>query len=151
MSGDTCIPFSHYQFIWLTSWTSLISSLYGYWKGLTYDLYMIPGSVFVTSMIYWSYPVEKSWREYLDVSVVRICAVLITYRAFYAEYVILQQVLMWFGISWFYYGLNFYRSNRIDEYTLCHMLLHIFGNLSNAALFSGYVEPICSPNSLLCG
>ena len=53
MSGETCLPFSHYRYLWLSSWTAFASALYGSAMGHPYDVIATPANIFLTSMLYW--------------------------------------------------------------------------------------------------
>lgn len=140
--GKTCLPYSHYRYLWLSSWTSFASALYGSAMGHPYNVIAIPANIFLTSMIYWHNPINTSWRYYLDIFTVHAMLVYAVYRAYNAEYM------------WYTYGawvgvplLNaasqrYYKNGHYDASVFFHVLLHICGNVGCVVLFSGYVQPL---------
>jgi len=62
----------------------LISCIYAIYKN-HYDLALVPGGVFLTSINYWRCP-DYSWRRYLDMIYVKLALIYQIYRAYNAEY-----------------------------------------------------------------
>lgn len=152
----TCLPYKYYRFLWLSSWTSFAATSYGIYLGYPYDVYMVPCNIFVTSMIYWSYPVNYSWRYYLDVYLVKIHLLYALYRFYNSEYMIPTYFIWLLGVPGLYaMSLYYYQKKMYFESMICHVLVHCSGNLGNFLIFSGKVEDFCAPNSwtqkLLCG
>jgi hypothetical protein len=140
--GETCLPFSHYRYLWLSSWTAFASALYGSAMGHPYDVIATPANIFLTSMLYWHYPVHNTWRYYLDVFTTHAMILYAVYRAYNAEYM-WYTYAVWTGVPlfnalWGYY----YKNGQYDASVFFHALLHICGNVGCFVLFSGHVKPL---------
>ena len=128
------LSYEYSIYIWYVSWLSLLSSGFGYYKQVPCSLYIIPFSVFVTSILYWHKP-DYSWRRYLDIGVVISGLLYKLYYAFsttiYAEY----YAIMVLAISC--YGISTYCANKhAGLSTFWHCMLHIIANVGNIVLYS---------------
>ena len=132
------LPPTYSNILWGGSWMSLASALYAIHRG-HYDLAIIPGGVWLTSINYWRKP-DYSWRRYVDISYVHLSLAYQIWRARNSEYRIYYYTTLAIGCSFFPLGVSFYQSDDICKSTLCHLMVHVFGNISNFILYSGYVD-----------
>ena len=96
-------------FLWNISWLSLVSSIYAIYNG-HYDLAIVPGGVFLTSINYWRNPIFSSWKRKLDVNYICCALIYQSIRAYYAEYALLYYCIMIFGIG--FYPISYYYYNK---------------------------------------
>ena len=125
------------RFLWNISWFSLVSALFASFMG-KYDLAIVPGSVFITSLNYWRDP-DYSWRRWLDMGVVITTCAYQGIRAYSAENARIYYCIMGLAASCFPIGCYFYSLKMLWPSTLCHAGVHIFGNMANIILYSGRV------------
>lgn len=130
------------RILWTTSWLFLGTSVYTVYNQ-HYDLVIIPGGLFLTSINYWSDPHFNSWQRTVDVYYIYISFSYQVIRCYNAEYII--HFLLGIVICCFLYKLSSitYNNNMILLSALLHSSLHIAANLSIAGLNSGYIEPFC--------
>lgn len=135
---DGCIlPRKYYSILYASSYLSLISVVYASYREY-YTLSCIPGSVFLTSILYWQRP-DYSWRRTVDMAVVNTALVMNCYVAWWAQR------------GWFYYGITsfavclyivareLYKRGYLLESTVCHAGLHLFANIANLVMYSGNI------------
>ena len=127
-------------FIWKASWLSLISCLYAIYQNYI-DLALVPGGVFITSLIYWRKP-DYSWRRTLDMNYVRVALLYQILRSYGAEYGMPHFLSMILAVSCFPLSWKYYNDNRLWESVYIHCLVHLFGNIGNIILYSGEIQPI---------
>lgn len=132
-------PLSKDQTICLyrTSHLFLAASIYAIYRGY-YTISIGPGSIFLTSILYWIEP-DYSWRRYLDMAVSKTgftYQLLLAYnaengKAYYAT--VLTAAL--------FYPLGMYFSAKENYWasTYSHMGLHILRNIANIILYSGAI------------
>jgi hypothetical protein len=144
----TSLPYKYYRFLWLSSWTSFAALSYGLYLGHPYNVYVIPGNVFITSIVYWSYPITYSWRYYLDIYTVQTHLLYALYRFYNSEYMI-QIYIIWLIIVPCCYktSLHYYKRKMYFEFVVYHSLIHACGNLGNIVAFSGKIEDLCAAKS----
>jgi len=148
MSMTTTVPFSHYRILWATSWLSFASSLYGAAMGQPYNVYMVPTNIFITSMLYWPYPVRYTWRYYADVFVTHFMILYAIYRAANAEYMG-ATYFIWMGVPISHLlSEYYYMTGRYDESVAAHAVLHFLGNLGNFIIYSGKFMDFCDRNAM---
>jgi len=126
------------KYIYNISYLCIPVTIYAIYR-THYDLAMVPFGVFLTSINYWYYP-TYSWRRTLDTFAVKFSILYQIYRSIVAENAIMYYVFL--SISIIFYQL----SNRVHKKhswlgTIFHSGVHIFGNISNLILYSGYVKP----------
>lgn len=126
-------------FIWKASWASLYALKTGH-----YDLAIIPGGVFVTSLNYWRNPDFLSWRRHVDVSYVQLALVYQMVRAYNAEYAKLYYLTMVLGMSCYPISYHYYYKKQYWRSTYMHSCVHVISNIANVILYSGYVLPIAA-------
>jgi hypothetical protein len=135
------LPPSYANLLWYVSWLSLVSALYAYGRGY-YDLAIVPGGVWVTSINYWRKP-DYSWRRYVDIAYVHTALLYQILRAHESEYRILYYRILAIGCLFFPVGVFFHKKSELRKSTWCHAMVHVLGNVSNFVLYSGYVAPLC--------
>lgn len=119
MENDNCILIpQQYVFIWRVSFLSLFSSMYAFYKG-HYDLTMVPGGVFLTSIIYWYKP-DYSWRRTLDVTYVRLAVIYQIIRAYNAQYSNIYYSTLFLSICFYPLGVYYYKNNHTWSSTYAH-------------------------------
>ena len=136
-----CILYpKQYSYIYKISFLSFFSSLYAIYRGY-YDLALVPGSVFLTSINYWRKP-DYSWRRYFDVFIVLLVFTYQNVRAYKAEYMYTYYTLMTISVFFFFFGIYLFKINEWWYSVYSHCLLHFFANLSNFILYSGHIAPL---------
>jgi hypothetical protein len=138
MKNNVCkLNPQQYYFIWKVSWLSLFSCIYGLYNE-HYNIAFAPGCVFLTSINYWRKP-EYSWRRYLDINFVIFAFIYTNIRAINAEYYFEYYLLSSVGVC--FYPIAIYNNHK-ERYWLSvysHCMIHVFGNLANIFLYSGYI------------
>lgn len=119
------------------AWLSFGSGLFAIYRG-HYDLCHVPVGVWLTSLLYWSHPVD-GWRRRLDMG---WAAFGVLYQSSWAISNADHANLPYFallGLALACYPMGHYYHNRGNTWAGCywHSGLHIFGNLSNVALYLG--------------
>jgi hypothetical protein len=127
------------NFLWSTSWMSLVSSTYGMYMGV-YDIASTTGLIFLSSINYWHKP-DYSWRRYLDTGIVYFGLTYHVIRAYNSQYAIYYYSGITFSCLMFPLGIYFYKKKQFWKSTISNSALHIVANLSNMLLYSGYIEP----------
>jgi len=136
-----CILYpKQYSYIYKISFLSFFSSLYAIYRGY-YDLALVPGSVFLTSINYWRKP-DYSWRRYFDVFIVLLVFTYQNVRAYKAEYMYTYYTLITISVFFFFFGIYLFKINEWWYSVYSHCLLHFFANLSNFILYSGHIAPL---------
>ena len=126
-----------YLFIWKVSFLSLFSSIYAINNG-HYDLALVPGGVFLTSINYWRKPVPNSLRRYIDITYITLGVSYQSIRAFNAEYYLEHYITLAIAISFYQVGVFFYNKKQYWNATYSHCMIHVIANISNIILYSGY-------------
>jgi hypothetical protein len=136
-----CILYpKQYSYIYYSSFLFLLSSLYASYRGY-YDLALVAGCVFLTSINYWRKP-DYSWRRYFDIFIATLILTYQNIRAYKAEYMYTYYTLIAIGVFFFFFGIYLFKINELWYSTYSHCLLHIFANLSSFILYSGYIAPL---------
>jgi hypothetical protein len=125
-------------FLWKISWLSLISSIYAIVNG-HYDMAIVPGGVFITSINYWRDPVYSSWRRKVDINYIAIALTYQSVRAYTAEYARIYYWTMLLGIAFYPLSYHYYYKQLYWKSTYCHSMVHIIANIANIILYSGYI------------
>lgn len=125
---------AQYNILWTSSWISLYPTIEAF-KQKKYDLAFCSGSVFLTSINYWYFPI-KSWRKTLDIMTVNtvICYQLYRTRKLtqYRRRKFLGLTIL--GVSSFLLSKYSYNRRLYWDATYFHFGLHIIGNLGNFIL-----------------
>ena len=127
-----------YLFIWKIAFLSLFSSTYAIYNS-HYDLALVPGGVFLTSINYWRKPVPTSWRRYIDITYIALGVSYQSIRAFNAEYSFEHYITLVIAMSFYPIGIYFYNKKQYWYSTYSHSMIHIIANLSNVILYSGNI------------
>jgi hypothetical protein len=143
MNDDNCILCKEQSnCIWEISFLSIFSSLYAIYRGY-YDLALLPGGIFLTSINYWRHP-TYSWRRNVDIIYVKLALTYQLIRSYGAENSILYYILLLIGIG-FYYIAKYYGNQQMFWHsTYSHCMIHVMATISNFVLYSGYIVPIDS-------
>jgi hypothetical protein len=143
---------SQANLLWRVSFLSLGSSFYAWYRGYD-DLVMVPGGVFLTSILYWSYP-DYSWRRTLDISYVCTALCYQLYKVFsasFCEHKLAFLLFLGMGITSYVMGIVFYMQEKYWWSTYAHALLHVFANTSNLILYSGNIKSIKNIKNIMTG
>lgn len=127
------------EFIWRLSFLCVLSFVYAVCRKY-YDLALVPLAIWITSMVYWYHPVD-GWRRYIDISVVALALSWQVYRAWFAEYRLIYYCVVGIAILFYVIGKLLDPIDSILS-TIAHGALHVFANLSNLILYSGYIPPL---------
>jgi len=133
----TILDKNQYILIYKTSYLSLCSFCYALYN-VQYKLSIVPCMVFLSSILYWHNPIN-SWRRYLDIVVVNICALYQFNFAFRSTYAIPYYIISCIGICFYPIGIYYFKKNNYWKSTYSHILLHIFANFANILLYSGNI------------
>ena len=123
-----------------TSWFSLGACLYGLYQG-HYDMAIVPGAVFLTSINFWRDPVH-GWRRTLDIVCVQCCLYYQLLRAAGSQFAIPYMCIKIIGMLFFPISLYYYQKGDIWTGVYLHTLLHFFANVANVVLYSGTILAI---------
>lgn len=135
----TILERDQYMLIYRVSHLSLISFLYALYRS-QYSLVIVPGSVFLTSTLYWHKP-DYSWRRYLDMAVTKTCFIYQGIMAYNAEFSTEYYLLIAIAISFYPIGLLYYKKGDTWRSTYSHVMLHILANIANLSLYSSKELP----------
>lgn len=134
-----CILYpEQYKIIYNVSFLSLGTSIYAVYNGY-YDLSVVPGGVFLTSINYWIYP-DYSWRRYLDMAYVKLAFIYQVYKAYGSQYMVYYYLLMFVAVSMYPLGIYYYKKKLFWHSTYVHCVLHIISNIANIVLYSGRIK-----------
>ena len=129
----------HANYLWFTSWWSLIACIYGLWRGHT--IAVIPGMIFITSINYWRDPIHDSYRRYIDIGTVVSCSIYQNFYAIGAEYSHPYYILVLIGFTFYPFARYLSQNGHSHESVIAHSVMHILCNIANMILYSGYTDP----------
>lgn len=137
----------HSRILWTSSWLFLGTTVYTIYQS-KYDLVIVPGGIFLTSINYWKKPIFNSWERSIDVYYIYTSFSYQVIRCYNAQYC----MYLFFGLICCFF-LNklsniTYSKQMFLVSVLLHFFLHIFANFSILSVNMGYVEPFCD-NKLL--
>ena len=120
---------------------SLLSAIYAIYNS-HYDLALVPGGIFLTTLIYWKNPRYDSWQRIVDITYVSLGLLYQLIRAYNSEYYKLYYIVIF--VSLLFYPISFYYYNKKLYWysTYAHIMLHIGANISNIILYSGTIDPL---------
>jgi hypothetical protein len=130
-----------YMLIYKVSHLSLFSFFYALYMQQN-ALAIVPGSVFLTSTLYWYKP-DYSWRRYLDMAVVKSCFVYQGIMAYTADFGPEYYAIILVAISFYPIGILYHKKGDTLSSTYSHVMLHILANLANIVLYSS--KPLSLP------
>jgi hypothetical protein len=123
------------NYLWYTSWCSLLSSIYGLRRG--HVIAVLPGCIFVTSINYWRNPVTNSYRRYTDIATVVVCLTCQNIYVIEAQYARLYYIMIGYGILWYPIAKYFSYRKQYWRSVIAHSMIHIVCNIANVLLYSG--------------
>jgi len=132
------LPPEQYLIFLRLSFLSLFSSIFAFFQK-HYDLAVVPFIIFCTSVNFWRRP-EHGLRRNIDIICVQIGMWYQIFRAYNAENMMIFYIVYFIGCSFFVLS-RFQKCVWIS--TLCHMMVHILGNVGNVLLYSGNINPCC--------
>jgi hypothetical protein len=130
-------PATHNKLVWVLSWSSLPAGIYALTRGY-YDLSAVPLGVFATSLMYWTKPERYSCRRYLDMTYVGTALLYQGIRSVGAEHMIWYYIVLCIALCC-YPVSEFYHDRHSWAAALFHGGIHVFGNVANVILYSGYI------------
>ena len=110
--------------IWRLSWLSLFASMYAV-KLSHYDMALVPGGIFLTSINHWRKPKFHSWMRTLDIYYVHTGLLYHLIRAYNAQYSTVYYTITVFGISFFPISWYYYNKKKYWQSMISHGMLHI--------------------------
>jgi len=128
---------NQYTLLWYTSWFSLVSSLYAIHRKY-YDLSLVPGGIFLTSINYWRKP-DYSWRRYIDITYVQVSNYYQLYRVYKSENFNEYSKLVYLSILYFFLGVYYHKKGEYWISTFYHALVHLLINTGYIILYSGKI------------
>ncbi len=133
------LSYEQAHFLWQLSFLCIISFSYAIYRKY-YDLALVPFFVWISSMIYWSDHLT-TWKRHLDMVVVGLAMVWQVFRAWFAERWFLYYMILVFAMTCYILSAEL---ETVDTWlsTFAHGFLHVFANLSNVILYSGYVPSL---------
>ena len=120
-----------YILIYRTSYLLLLTTLYAIYQNKNF---MLPGSVFLTSIHYWKKP-DYSYRRYLDIAVTTSALSYQHYLAYNSQYEIIYYSLMGLGKVSYIYGKYSYQKDNWNS-TYAHMGFHVLANIASIILYT---------------
>ena len=144
LENDCIMKREYYSCIYRISFLSFLSSIYAIYCDC-YDLAVVPGGVFLTSVNYWRRP-TYGWRRNLDMGYVASALIYQNYHAYHSYYymmnldqsiALLYLALMLFGIGCYPTSIYLHKKKDIWGSTYVHCLLHVVANVANMVLYNG--------------
>ena len=74
--------------------------------------------------------------------VVKTAGVYQCYMVYNAEYANVYYTIFWLALLSYSIGVYYYHKKDYWKSTYAHMLLHIFANIGNVVVYSGYIQRI---------
>ena len=113
----------------------LLNSAYGFYKGV-YDVALLVGLVFTTSIIYWNDP-EIGLRRYID-NIAVFALILYIYTKIRnkknnIKYFIIFSLIVLCSFIFYYYKIN---KRNIQMALYSHIIIHLLANLSFIILYN---------------
>jgi hypothetical protein len=139
--NNYCLNKEQCNCIFYISFLSLLSCIYGLYKGYIDIAIFVPGGVFLTSILNWCDPLYD-WRRYLDISYVVFAYIYATLRILGSTYELYFHIFMAAAIISFILGCIFAKMEYYWYSTIFHMGIHIFANIANFIVFSGDILPL---------
>ena len=121
--------------IWRVSFVSAFSSAYAVYRG-HYDLALVPGGVFMTSINYWRLP-TYGWRRNLDIACVWSALIYQSVRAYSMPNAVPYYRVMGIALLLYPASIYLYKKKCYWGSTYAHSMLHIIANIGNVVLYSG--------------
>lgn len=127
------LPYS--RILFHLSHLSLLIAIIGYLRGYPH-LAVVPGSVYISSILYWRNPIKNSiWRK-LDICIVALAFSYQKVLIFTSQAIAKKEywILMFIAVSC--YPISNHCRQFGEAYdTFFHSLIHIFANMANLSLY----------------
>ena len=121
--GDSILYPAQSKCIWRVSFVSILSCSYAIYNR-HYDLAVIPGGVFMTSLNYWRQP-TYGWRRNLDMAYVALALVYQNKRAYHMPNAVQYYHLVGFGSLLYPLNVYLYKKSTTGGqqlHTVCYTL-----------------------------
>ena len=119
------IPKTHANYLFYTSFFSLLSSMFLFYKKS--DNYIYTLSIFITSLNYWRNPIYN-WRRNIDMIVIFVSFFVIGIK-FYIQSKFIDFLPTTIISFLFYLISNYFQDKYIHISTFFHSLIHIYPNI----------------------
>ncbi len=129
------MPKSHANYLFYTSFSSLIGSLYGVYKKQYINSLGI-FLIFITSINYWKNPVY-GWRRNIDMFTAILGLSINILNSFDHPRCLYLNLLLFMSLMFYPFGFYF-QHKSIHLSTLSHSFIHIFCNLVCISYYSDY-------------
>jgi hypothetical protein len=126
--------------IYYTSYLTALTATYGLYQG--HQLAFCPSTVFFTSILYWRDPIAYSWRQYIDLLAVTTATLYSFTMASEEPNRLYFYSFSGIAIIWYPIGYYYHFKEKYWKSTLSHIILHLFANLANLALFLGRLQAV---------
>jgi len=130
----TILEKQHYIWVYRSSHITLISFFYSLYQA-QYGLAFIPGSIFITSLLYWKKP-DYSYRRYLDMAVVKMSMVYQWSTAYSYRYGTYYYMINVVAMLCYLMGIYLYKKKQNWNSARSHMIAHLLANISHVVLVS---------------
>jgi hypothetical protein len=132
---ETILYPEQYNLLWRSSWCSLVGGSYAIYT--QHYSHAIPCYVvFLTSLNYWRYPTQSSWSRFLDTTCVQIALAYHILTAYSMSNAIPYYIITATGLATYQLGIELYKRDYWWGSVYAHMMVHVFGNISNMILYS---------------
>lgn len=130
-----CILYpNQYKLIYKVSFISLFACIYAIIRGY-YNLCIVPGGVFLTSINYWKKP-KNSWRRTIDIGYVNLALIYQCIMAYSFTYARIYYITVCIALSLYPISIYYYNKKQYWLSTYAHCMVHIIANISNFILYS---------------
>jgi len=129
-----CYKRKYYICLYYSSHLFILSFLYALYRK-RYHFSIIPGSILLTSIHYWKYPI-KSYKRNIDILVVNTFLPYQHYRAIHSKYANVYFTIYFISLINFIISIYYYNKKHHWFSTFAHMTLHILSNAANIVLYS---------------
>lgn len=141
IKGDMMYYPEQYIIVYKLSFLSLFTSFYGIYRQ-KYELFIVPGMVFLTSINHWKKPMHNSVRRKVDLICVNSRLVYKLIIGYNSEFYVYYYFFLIFASALYPIGKYFYSKNLYWHSICIHGMLHILANIACIILYSGNVIPI---------
>ena len=132
---ETTLYPNQYNLLWRSSWCSLIGGSYAIYTQ-HYSHAIACYAILLTSLNYWQYPTPRSWSRFLDMTCVKLALAHHLITAYSMSNAIPYYSTLFVALVSFQVGLELYKRDYWWASVYAHMMVHIFGNISNIVLYS---------------
>jgi hypothetical protein len=112
------------RLIWKISFLTFLSSIYALYNK-HYDLFFVPGGIFITSINYWKNP-SNLYNKYIDIYYVNITLIYQLLRAYNSEYEKIYYTIQIFGLLFYPLSLYYWHIKYYWLSTYLHILYIYF-------------------------